>query len=136
MNKSFKRTYQSLEPIYELTEQFFAREAIDRVHLFPIAFAVEELFTNMVKYNGDGAGDIQLSMRRTGDSLVVTLTDSDATPFDVTRVPDADVEAPIEQRRPGGLGLHLLRRLVDDVEYRHEGRKTRITIRRSLAPAK
>ena len=135
MNKKFKRTFRSLEPIYELTEQFFSRESIDRAHLFPVSFAVEELFTNMVKYNADGDGDILLSMSRTGDRLVVTLTDFDADPFDVTTAPDAEVDAPLDERRPGGLGLHLLRRMVDGIEYRHEGRETRITITRTLARA-
>ena len=135
MNKTFKRTVRSLEPIYELTEQFFSRESIDRAHLFPVSFAVEELFTNMVKYNADGEGDILLSMTRTGDRLVVTLTDFDADPFDVTTAPDADADMPLEERRPGGLGLHLLRRMVDGIEYRHEGRETRITITRTLARA-
>ncbi len=135
MNKKFKRTFRSLEPIYELTEQFFSRESIDRAHLFPVSFAVEELFTNMVKYNADGDGDILLSMQRTGDRLVVTLTDFDADPFDVTTAPDAEVDVPLDERRPGGLGLHLLRRMVDGIEYRHEGRETRITITRTLARA-
>ena len=135
MNKKFKRTFRSLEPIYELTEQFFSRESIDRAHLFPVSFAVEELFTNMVKYNADGDGDILLSMSRAGDRLVVTLTDFDADPFDVTAAPDADVDLPLDERRPGGLGLHLLRRMVDGIEYRHEGRETSITITRTLARA-
>jgi anti-sigma regulatory factor (Ser/Thr protein kinase) len=135
MNKKFKRTFRSLEPIYELTEQFFSRESIDRAHLFPVSFAVEELFTNMVKYNADGDGDILLSMSRTGDRLVVTLTDFDADPFDVTAAPDAEVDMPLDERRAGGLGLHLLRRMVDGIEYRHEGRETRITITRTLARA-
>ena len=42
----------------------------------------------------------------------MTLTDYDVEPFDVTAAPDADVDLPIEQRSPGGLGLHLIRRLA------------------------
>ncbi len=133
MNKKFKRTFKSLEPIFELTERFFSRESIDRLHLFPVSFAVEELFTNMVKYNGDGRGDILLTMEKTNGALVVSLTDFDAEPFDVTEVPDADTGQALEERTPGGLGLHLVRRMVDDLQYRHSGRETRITFKRSLA---
>lgn len=132
MNKKFKRTFQSLEPIFELTERFFSRESIDRAHLFAVSFAVEELFTNMVKYNADGQGDILLSIEKSDDTLVVSLTDYDAEPFDVTKAPDADIDRALEDRQIGGLGLHLLRKMVDDVEYRHVGRETRITITRSL----
>ena len=133
MNKKFKRTFRSLEPIYELTESFFAREAIDRAHLFPVSLAVEELFTNMVKHNADGRGDILLSLAREDDRLVVALTDFDAPPFDPTAAPDAATDLPLAQRRPGGLGLHLVRRMVEKVEYRQAGRETTIVITRSLA---
>ena len=49
----------------------------------------------------------------------MTLTDYDVEPFDVTKAPDADVKLPIDQRRPGGLGLHLIRRLLDSIEYEY-----------------
>jgi anti-sigma regulatory factor (Ser/Thr protein kinase) len=133
MNKKFKRTFKSLEPMFELTERFFSRESIDRLHLFPVSFAVEELFTNMVKYNEDGQGDILLTMEKTDGALVVSLTDFDAEPFDVTEAPDVDIDASLEERSPGGLGLHLVRRMVDDIQYRHAGREARITFKRSLA---
>jgi anti-sigma regulatory factor (Ser/Thr protein kinase) len=48
-------------------------------------------------------------------------------------VSDADVGLPLEQRQPGGLGIHLVRRMVDSVEYeyRKELRETRITFRKT-----
>ena len=48
----------------------------------------------------------------------MTLTDYDVDRFDVTKAPDVDIELPIEQRKPGGLGLHLIRRLVDSHRIR------------------
>ena len=66
-----------------------------------------------------------------GGGVEVTLVDRDVEPFDVTRAPDADVRAPVEARRPGGLGLHLVRRMVDAIEYRYLGetRESRTTFR-------
>ena len=133
MNKKFKRSFQSLEPIYALTERFFTQESIDRLHLFPVSFAVEELFTNMVKYNADGQGDILLSLDRDDGVLTVSLTDFDAERFDVTQTPDVATDEPLETRRAGGLGLHLVRRMVDDIQYHHSGRETRITFTCLLA---
>jgi serine/threonine-protein kinase RsbW len=63
-----------------------------------------------------------------------TLIDHGTEPFDITQVPDADIGLPLEQREPGGLGIHLVRRMVDSIEYeyREELRQTRITFRKTL----
>jgi hypothetical protein len=72
-----------------------------------------------------------------GGGVEVTLTDYDVEAFDVTRAPDVDVGAPIEARRPGGLGLHLIRRMVDAIEYRYSDatRESRTTFRKTAATA-
>jgi len=100
-----------------------------------IDFAVEELFTNMVKYSTMSSAAVRIDLARIDGGVQVTLTDYDVEPFDVTRAPDADIELPIEQRKPGGLGLHLIRRLVDSIEYEYsrESRQSRTTIRKTRA---
>ena len=85
----------------------------------PIDFAVEELFTNMVKYSTMSRAAVRIELARIDGGVEVTLTDYDVEPFDVTKAPDVDIELPIEQRTPGGLGLHLIRRLVDSIEYEY-----------------
>jgi len=64
----------------------------------------------------------------------MVLTDYDVEQFDVTRAPDAETDLPIEQRKPGGLGLHLIRRMVDSMnyEYSRERRQGRTTFRKTL----
>jgi anti-sigma regulatory factor (Ser/Thr protein kinase) len=135
--RSFARSFNSIQQIFEFTADVFARLQLDRRLLPTVDFAVEELFTNMVKYSTMSHADVEIEVKRCADGVEVTLTDFDVEPFDVTRVPDADVKLPIEQRRPGGLGLHLVRHLVDSIEYeyRHERRASRITFRKTGKPA-
>ena len=61
----------------------------------------------------------------------MTLVDRDVEPFDITRSPGVDIDAPIEQRKPGGLGLHLIRKLAESVTYTYakERRESRISLR-------
>jgi serine/threonine-protein kinase RsbW len=61
----------------------------------------------------------------------IGMVDRDVEPFDPTRGPAVDVEAPIDAREPGGLGVHLIRRMADSVEYEYntQSRESRITLR-------
>ena len=132
MNKKFKRSFASLDTIFAFTEAFFDAEALDRDDLFAVNFAVEELFTNMVKYNADNGQDILLDLRRTDDVLTVRLTDFGVEPFDVTQAPPADVDSPLEERQVGGLGLHLVPKIVDSLDYAHVDGQSRITFTKRL----
>lgn len=132
VSRMFSRHVDVLPDIVEFTADAFAQLGVDPRLRLPVDFAVEELFTNMVKYGAASTADVQIDVAVIDGGVEVTLTDYDVEPFDVTRAPDADVGLPIEARRPGGLGLHLIRRLVDAIEYDYsnEQRRSRITFRK------
>ena len=92
----------------------------------------------MVKYSAASDAAVRIDMTQIAGGVEVTLTDYDVEPFDVTQAPDVDITLPIEQRKPGGLGLHLIRRLVDsiDYEYSEESRQSRITFRKTQSGAR
>ena len=133
VDRSFRRTFDSLEEIFAFSADFFAAHGIDPGLLPIVDLTLEELFTNMVKYSPAGDAHVRIEMGATEDGVEVTLTDYDVERFDVTAAPDADINLPIEERRPGGLGLHLIRRLVDSLhyEYSNESRQSRITFRKT-----
>jgi serine/threonine-protein kinase RsbW len=134
-HRSFRRGFDSLAEIFAFTAEFFARHRVDAGLLPIVDFALEELFTNMVKYSPSGGAHVRIEMATTPGGVEVTLTDYAVERFDVTQAPDANIDLPLEQRRPGGLGLHLIRRLVDsmDYEYSNEERRSRITFRKTTA---
>ena len=133
--RSFRRSFDSLQDIFDFTSDFFARQEVDPGLLPTVDLAVEELFTNMVKYSPTGDAEVRIDMATVAGGVEVTLTDYDVERFDITQAPDVDINMPIEQRRPGGLGLHLIRRLVDSIgyEYSKQNRQSRITFRKTLA---
>jgi len=132
MQKEFTRSFASLEEIFEFADAFFAREQVAQSARYPVQCAVEELFTNMVKYNPDAPRDILLAMSINGGDIEVSLTDYDVDEFDVTAVPGADTAAPIGERAVGGLGLHLVRNMVDSLAYDYSDRQSTITFTKEI----
>jgi anti-sigma regulatory factor (Ser/Thr protein kinase) len=132
-SRAFPRSFESLDSIVAFTDAFFARAGIDASLRPAVDLALEELFTNMVKYGGASRAAVDIGMASIPGGVEVTLTDRDVGPFDVTLAPDVDVTRPIEERIPGGLGLHLVRRMLDSIEYDYvpERRQGRTVFRKT-----
>jgi len=128
--RSFPRSFASLEPVFEMIRGFFEDEGFDADQRYAFDFTVEELLTNMVKYNATGGGALGVALERHGDEVICTLTDPDCPRWDPTEAPEVDTTMALDERRAGGLGLHLIRRMVDTVEYTHEGRVGSIVFRK------
>jgi len=80
--------------------------------------AVDEAATNIVIHGyRDGPGTIEIEFVGDANALKVLLRDQ-APAFDPTRVPAPNLDVPLWERRPGGLGIHLVRMFVDEMAYR------------------
>jgi anti-sigma regulatory factor (Ser/Thr protein kinase) len=127
MEKEFVRNFDSLKKIYDFTEDFFNTNEVAESVRYPVHFALEELFTNMVKYNPGNMNTIVVDLDADPDKVRVTITDYDVDKFDVSKKREVDTESPVEDRPVGGLGLHLIRHMVDSLDYHYEDRQSRIT---------
>jgi anti-sigma regulatory factor (Ser/Thr protein kinase) len=91
--------------------------------------ALEEAVTNVIVYaypDGiDGLVDIEAYIRE--DHLEFIISDS-GKPFDPTAAPQADVTLGVEDRKIGGLGIYLVRNIMDTVSYRYENGKNILTM--------
>ena len=132
MEQAFRRSFGELERIFDFSDRFYATESIGDSHRFAVNLAIEEIFTNMVKYEPGNTHDIVIEFRRTQAGVEVSLTDFDVGPFDRDGVPTSDVDAPLEERRIGGLGLLLVEKLMDQVEYEYKDRNRTVRLTRRL----
>ena len=129
MRKTYARNFEQLASIVADTSRFFAEHDIDESLRMKVDLSVEELFVNMVTYNTESERDIQLEMRPIAGGVEVTLTDYDVERFDPTIVRDVDVDAPLAERSPGGLGLYLVLKMADSINYEYQDRTSKITFR-------
>jgi serine/threonine-protein kinase RsbW len=85
--------------------------------IFAVATAVDEASTNIIKHAYSGTGGlIFITCELQSDELVVTLQDK-GKPYDHYSVPRPDLNSDLENRKIGGLGIHLMRKLMDNVRY-------------------
>jgi len=121
------RTFDSIAEIHTAIDGFCAQQAVAESVVFAVQLTVEEVFTNLVKYNRGGGKTIQIDLDRVDDRLIIRLIDHDVDFFDPAHAPPVDVAAPLAARRPGGLGLHLIRSYLDELDYEYTDRTLRIT---------
>lgn len=128
----FARELSSLDNLFRLLDSFAADARLSAPLAAELALAAEELFVNAVRYNRGEAETICLELTCQEDWLELRLIDRQSAPFDITAAPSSDLDQPIAERRAGGMGLHLVRQLADELTYTYEGGRSIITLRRRL----
>lgn len=132
MTGEFAKGLQSLDEIFAFLAEFAERQGLDEKTRLCIDLVAEELFTNTVKHGSGADGRVRLSIEKVGGELQLELVDFDAEPFDPESVEPPALSAPIQERKPGGLGIHLVRSMVDKVAYEYRGREMRVLVTKSL----
>ena len=95
--------------------------------------ALEEAVTNVILYAYPKGiyGPVELDALREDNSLIFVLSDS-GKPFDPTARPDADINASLEDRQIGGLGIHLVRSIMDAVSYEYRDGRNILTMTKNI----
>lgn len=98
---------------------------------------LEELFTNVVAHGyggGFAAGSVGVALGWSPSRLTIDFVD-EGPPFNPLAYPEPDLDAPAEQRPIGGLGITMVRAMVDRARYWREGHRNHLHLVRRLAPA-
>ena len=100
---------------------------------FNLNLVLEEAVSNVIlyAYGKEEQKEISLVAQSCDNNLVFVLTDS-GTEFDPTKVPDADITLSAEEREIGGLGIFLIRQIMNTVEYQRIDGKNVLTMRKQL----
>ena len=99
-----------------------------------IDLALDELLGNIAAYAytaGSGEATVRFDFDDASRTAAITILDR-GVPFDPLAKPDPDVTASAEERDAGGLGIYLVRKTMDDMEYRYENGRNVLTIRKRI----
>ena len=124
-----------LERLTERLREFGARHALSARTVNELNLALEEVITNIILYGFDAGTQHQIRVDvRLEDAQLTTRLEDDGRAFDPLAVPEPDLDVPLEERKVGGLGILLVRRLMDEVTYsRQDGRNVLVMIKRTTS---
>jgi serine/threonine-protein kinase RsbW len=112
-----------IDRVSQTIEQCMKNEGMGDDEILDVQLAVEEAVTNSILHGYEGApGTIAIRIDASPQHVAVEITD-DAPAFDPLSMPDPDIGADLEDRKIGGLGIFLIRQVMDEVTYRYEDNK-------------
>ena len=111
------------------------REGLDESTCFDLKLVVDEACSNVVRHGYAGReGRIGVTFERLGEEVVLTIVDR-APPFHPDEAPAPNLDAPASERKPGGLGWHLIKSMVDRITYESDATNgNRLTLAKKVAP--
>lgn len=125
---------QELERLEPFLENFFNRNNLDVTLLPSVNLALEEALANVIMYAYPKGvqGEVTLSTNIKGEDILMEIKDKGA-PFDPLQQQQANLDVPLEERQIGGLGIHLIKEIMDGVEYARADGKNVLKMRKKLA---
>lgn len=123
-----------LEKADRTLDEFAVAVQLPQETLFHVRLVLEEILMNVISYGSDGAKvpDVQLNMEQKDGTLSMEIADNGIA-FDPLQLPPPDLNAEIEDRPIGGLGIFLVRELMDSVSYRRDGEWNRLMVTKTVA---
>jgi anti-sigma regulatory factor (Ser/Thr protein kinase) len=117
-------------------DRFEAAHTLDSEAAWPMHVALDEVLSNVVRHGTAGRSNpfIEVTFVLVAGSLEVTVVD-DGPEWDPLTLPPPDTAAPLEAREPGGLGVHLVRNLMDRVAYTRQDDRNRLVFARRCETA-
>ena len=122
-------TRDELVNITTFVEEFGNREKWPYGLVFRVNLVLEELGLNIIDYAHDeGVHEFYICLTSEEGAITIEVVD-DGKPFDpLNDAPQPDIASDLEDRRVGGLGLHLVRTTMDDMSYRRDQGKNHLTL--------
>ena len=124
-----------LARVSALAGQFAAANRLSSDVVADLHVALDEVLTNIIKYGYTDSRAHEISIRLSiEDGVLVAEIEDDGRPFDPLILPEPDLKAPLRERRVGGVGIHFVRKLMNDVSYRRMADRNRLVFKRRLNP--
>ncbi len=120
----------SLEKLMHFVSGFAGDHGFSKKRISDIQLATEEALLNIFQYAypGEHKGEVEVSCEMQSDSeLNIRILDT-GIPFDILSLSEPELSCPLPDRKVGGLGCYLIRKMADEVHYRRQGDTNILTL--------
>jgi len=127
-----KNRIEDLLRVNSIFESFATQHDINGRLRYHLLVSIEEILTNIIKYGFDeqGVHPIHITFRRVDEHIEMEFEDR-GREFNPLEIDEPDFETPVEERQLGGLGIHLVKKMMDETKYRREGDRNILLLRKS-----
>lgn len=124
INKKYNASLDELQDLLGINEEALNAHGATMKNIMNINIAVEEIFVNVCKYAYEGKENkgVEVDLSFDGDVEIITFID-EGMPFDPLNKVDPNINAPIEERNIGGLGIYMVKKSMDKCDYKFENNK-------------
>jgi anti-sigma regulatory factor (Ser/Thr protein kinase) len=128
-----KSNLSELDKLCQQLETFGRSLGLSKKCIFEINLALDELFTNIISYgfSDDDEHVIKVTVTPQNETLCLCIED-DGVPFNPVEAQEPDLECSVEDCKIGGLGIHLIRNLMDEICYERCGEKNVLTLKKNI----
>jgi len=125
----FLAKFEFLDEIRDFVGNIARKGGFDHKDIYSIQLATDEAASNIIEHAYEGVSDgvLELSCGMQDDAIKIVLVDH-GEPFDPSEIPMPDLKANLSERKIGGLGIFLMRKLMDEVHYTSQPSKNSNTL--------
>ena len=124
---------ETVDRLASFVEEVAGSHGVDLSVTLSLNLALEEAVVNIMNYAypKGSFGKIDITASYSDGTLIFTLSDA-GTPFDPTKASNPDTLLPAEERPIGGLGIHLVRQIMDEVSYEYRDNHNILTLKKKI----
>jgi anti-sigma regulatory factor (Ser/Thr protein kinase) len=115
--------------LVDAVESFGTHAGLSADLTYRLTLSLDEIVSNVIRHGysdtNDHVVEVRLSIR---DGVVTSVIEDDGHPYDPRESPEPDLSMPVEQRGPGGLGIFLVRQMMDSIDYARRDGKNVLTV--------
>ena len=117
----------------QFVDRFGEEQHLSADDVMSLNLVLDEVVMNIINHGYDDAGEHQIPVTLALDGDVVTIrVEDDGRPFNPLDAPPPNLDVPIEERQVGGLGIHIVRSVMDDVEHRRDGGRNVLIMKKTI----